>query len=251
MDTALITLTPQALAAQTQWIADRDAMVTTAKTVTAVATPADLETAGHLHARMVRHRKALAAARKAVTDPARAWIDDIMTQEKAMGAELDAEAARIKGALDAYATAEAARIEAIRREEERKRREAESAAAKAEQEARSKAAEASRQAGAAERARLEAEEAKRREEAAARQAEAEAQARAKAAAAPKAPSTTANRMVTRWSFTVVNERLVPRPYCVPDEGRIRRYMQFETGQGNTPEMPGVEFVKTVSVEGRG
>ena len=124
-----LTLVNNALALKTQWVAERDEMLAVAGKVTAVATAADLEAAGALHAKMVRHRKALAPK-----------------------------------------------------------------------------------------------------------------------VAP--PATTANRMVTRWTFTVQDPAAVPREYCVPDERLIRRYMVEATGAGFPPAMPGVEFTKTVSVEGK-
>lgn len=250
MATELV-LIPQALARCEAWITERDGMLAKATACTAVEDAAGLQAAGALLAGMRAHRRALEAERKAVTAPADAWKAEIMAQEKALAAILDVETARVKSLCDGYATREAARVEAIRQAEAAKARAAEEARAKAEAEERRKAAEAMAQANAQERARLAQAEAARQAEAAAKRAAEEAAARAAAALAPKAPATTANRIVTRWSLEIVEPAAVPRAFCSPDEQRIRRYMTACLESGETPELPGVRFVRTESVESRG
>lgn len=250
MDTEAVTLVSNALSLKTQWVESRDVMLATATGIAGVQDAAGLEAAGALLAKMRKHRKELEAERKAVTDPAREWITAIMDQEKALAAPLEAEVARVKKLTDDYATREAARLEAIRREEARKAAEAEARRQAEEREARRKAQAAIDQANAEERAKLAAAEKARQDEAARQRAIAEAEARAKAALAPKpaALATTANRFVTRWSFEVIDATSVPRMFCAPDPAAIRRYMSAAVDAGQEPEMRGVKFVKTVSTE---
>lgn len=248
-----VTLISNALALKVQWIAERDGMLALARAVTAVDTPAQLEAAGQFTAKARKHLSALEAERKAVTDPARAWIADVMAQEKILAADLEAERVRVKALSDGYATREAARIEAIRREEATRRAAAEAERQRIEAEVRRKAQAEIDAANAAKRAELAKAEAARREEASKRQAIADAEAKAKAALLPKvaAPATTANRMVTRWTPEVIEPREVPRMFCVPDLALIRAYMHAAVERGEEPVMRGVKFAKTVSVEGRG
>lgn len=251
MAAEIITIRGDALALRTQWIAERDEMLAEAAGVTHVEAAPELQTAGSLLAKLKGHRKALEAERKAVTAPIDNAKAQIMAQERELAAALEAETARVKALCDSYATREAARVEAIRQEEARKLREAEEKRAREEAEARRKAAEEMAKANAEERARIAQEEAARQAKAAAERAAEEAAARAKAAAAPKAPTTTANRIVTRWTVEVVDPLAVPKAFCTPDVTRIRQYMQTCVDAGQTPEMAGVRFVRTESVESRG
>lgn len=248
-----VTLISNALALKTQWIEARDGMLATAAAIATVDNAAALEAAGSLTAQMAKHRRALEAERKAVTDPAREWIDQIMRQEKELAAQLETEHARLKALADGYATREAARVEAARIEAQRRMDEEAAKVRAAEAEDRRKAQAVIDAANAEERQRLAAIERQRQEEAARQREVLAAQQRAAEALKPKpaAPTTTANRMVTRWKFRVVDPCAVPRMYCVPDDSAIRRYMKAATDAGQVPELRGVEFVKTVSVEGRG
>jgi hypothetical protein len=248
-----VTLISNALSLKTQWIADRDGMLALARTVTVVDTPAQLEAAGQFTAKARKHIRALEEERKAVTDPARQWIADIMAQEKTLAADLGAETARVKALCDGYATREAARIEAMRREEATRQAAAEAERQRIEAEVRRKAQADMDAANAAQRAELAKAEAARQEEARKRAEVAAAEARARAALLPKAaaPVTTANRMVTRWVVEIVSPCDVPRMFCVPDEAAIRKYMHALIASGEEPTMRGVKFTKSVSVEGRG
>ena len=65
-----------------------------------------------------------------------------------------------------------------------------------------------------------------------------------------APKSSANRMVERWSFEVLDSAAIPREFLSVDEGKIRAWMQAQTKLGITPQLPGVAFEKTVFVEAK-
>lgn len=199
------------LSKRDDWIAGRDAILAVSAEVRKVADDVTLDRAGSIYTDARRHVKALEQARKAVTEPIDAVKKQIMADEKAMRAELEREAERLKSMCDAYATAKAQEAEEARRKQ------------------------------------AEAETAKDRVASVFGAAATVGMANSPAIAAPKS---SANRMVERWSFEVLDSAAVPREFLTVDDAKIRAWMQAQTKLGITPQLPGVVFEKTVSVEAK-
>lgn len=209
----------------TPWLAERDSLVARATAVTAVASDSDLETAGEIQTAISKAVKKLEAERKAVTSPLDDAKKQIMAQEKKLAAPLNAELTRLKSLTSAYATECARRIEEERRRREEEERRAAEAAVAA-------------------------------EDADPFGFNAAPAAPAPAAAPmpmPTMPKTSANRMVERWDFAVVDANAVPRELCSPDEKKIRAFLAARKAEGYKADQLSVKGLKisaTVQVQSR-
>lgn len=199
------------LARREDWIAERDSILAVAGEVREVADDKALDRAGSIYTEARRHAKALETERLKVTQPLDAVKKQIMADEKAMRAALESEAARLKALCDAYAT--------------RKAQEA-ADARMAQAEAEAEADRVASVFGAAATVGM----------------------GGGAAVAMARPS--ANRMVERWAFAVRDPAAVPREFLSVDESKIRAWTAGQVKLGITPRLPGVEFVKSVSVEAK-
>lgn len=207
------------------WLASRDDMLAAAKGIVAVATDADLETAGELQTRISKALKTLEAERKAVTSPLDDFKKQVMAEEKKLAKPLSDELARLKSLTSAYATECARRIEEERRRrEEEERRTAEAAVA----------AEDADPFGfnAAPAAPMPA---------------------AQPLPVPAMPRTSSNRMVERWDFEILDANAVPRELCSPDEKKIRAFLMSRKAEGYKADelrVAGLRFTATMQVQSR-
>lgn len=241
-----------ALARQEEWLAKRDGLLQVATGITAVADEAALNLAGGLLADAKKCIAALEKARKELTAPLDACKRGIMDQEKVLAAPLAAEIERLQPMSNQYATRKAAEVAEARRQAEQAAAEAQY---RAQQEAAA-AAEAQRLAEEAANARRAKAAAAFGEEAAARLvpvpvlAILEPEPVPVAAPLPQAPKVEGARLVTRWSHRITDPTAVPREYLTVDDGKIRAGRDFQVKMGREPAIPGVEFTKSISVEGR-
>lgn len=207
------------------WLADRDDMLAAAKGVAAVATDADLETAGEVQTRISKALKTLEAERKAVTAPLDDAKKQIMAQEKKLAKPLSDELARLKALTSAYATECARRIEEERRRrEEEERRAAEAAVAAEDADPFGFSA-----------------------------APAEPVPAVQPLPLPSMPHTSSNRMVERWDFEILDANAVPRELCSPDEKKIRAFLMSKKAEGYKADelrVGGLKFTATVQVQSR-
>jgi hypothetical protein len=206
---------------ESKWIANRGVLLNEAKNIQAVETDNQLEVSGAVQTRIQKHVKALEKHRKTLTEPLDSLKKQIMTQEKELRDALETEATRLKTMNDSYATKKYEDQEAARR--------------KAEQEAAQITLTAQQEAEAIFGAGVQFD----------------------ATFIPPVPevvkpTTMANRTVIRWSFEVINPALVPDEFKTVDESKIRKYRDYvlSTNSNATPEIAGVTFTKTVSVESR-
>lgn len=208
----------------TPWIAERDVLIARAAGITAVTCDSELEDAGAIQDAISKALKRLETERKSVTAPLDEAKKLVMAQEKKLAAPLNERLAALKALTSAYATECARRIE-----EERRRRE---------------------------------EEERRAAEAAVAAEDADpfgfnAPAAPVPAAAPMPmptmPKTSANRMVERWDFEVVDANSVPRELCSPDEKKIRAFLAARKAEGYKADelmVKGLRISATVQVQSR-
>ena len=227
-----VTIKSDALSALQDWIDKRNHLLSLAEKVTEVTNQEQLDASASIQTALTKHIKLLAKERKDVTAPIDAIKKQIMDSEKAMGAPASMQLSRIKGLNDSYATKLAAEAEAERR----------------------------RQAEEAERRAME--EMKRQEALAAADSDdnpfgppvpvADPEPEPMPVVpVPQAPRTSGGRIVKRWSHTVTAPSLVPRQYLVVNDKAIRAYIKMCEQQGIDPEIPGVQFSATASVESAG
>lgn len=219
----IITVPPNALETA-DWLGKRETLLAEARCIEVVDSDEALEVAGAAQTAISKHIKAMASERLALTRQIDAVKKDIMAQERALVADLDAELARLKRLNNAYAT-EVAR----RAAEERERREAE--------------------------------EHRRRMEEAERQAKAQAMFGEDAAVAP-APepvmpppppekvSTSSNRMVRRWKWALRNAEKVPREFLSVDSQKVNAHVAYCQKMDKAPIIDGIDFEAYMSVESR-
>lgn len=207
------------------WLANRDDMLATAKTIAVVGNDADLEVAGELQTKISKALKVLETERKAVTSPLDDMKKQVMAEEKKLAKPLSDELARLKQLTSAYATECARRIE-----EERRRREEEER----------KAAEAAVAAEDADPFGFNA-------------AVPEPVPAAQPLPVPAMPRTSSNRMVERWDFEILDANAVPRELCSPDEKKIRAFLMSRKAEGYKADelrVAGLKFTATVQVQSR-
>lgn len=224
-----------ALARQTKWVQDRDALLDQFSGLAAVESDAALDLAGALLADGKKHLRALEKARKEATDPLDQIKKALMAQERELGNPLLAEIDRTQRLADEYATAKARAAEEARRAAERAAAEAAAKAAADDEARRAKAADVFGEAAA--------------EQVAIPDVSAVVPV---SLPPPPPPRAEGSRMVTRWSFQVVDPAKVPREFFTVDETKIRAWMNYQVKLGNqAPTLPGVAFTSTVSVEASG
>ena len=208
----------------TPWLAERDLLVARATAVAAVASDSELETAGEIQTAISKAVKKLEAERKSIIAPLDDAKKQIMAQEKKLAAPLNTELARLKALTSAYATECARRIE-----EERRRRE----------EDERRAAEAAVAAEDADPFGF--------------NAPAPAVPSAAPMPPPVMPKTSANRMVERWEFAIIDANAVPRELCSPDEKKIRTFLAAKKAEGYKADqivIDGIRISATVQVQSR-
>lgn len=206
----------------TPWIAERDALVTRAKSVVIVDSDTDLETAGEVQTYISKALKKLETERKAVTGPLDDAKKQIMAQEKELAKPLSDELTRLKALTSAYATECARRIEEERRRREEEERKAAEAAVAIEDNPFAPVAPSPAPAAAP-------------------------------MPMPTMPKTSSNRMVERWDFAVVDANAVPRELCSPDEKKIRAFLAARKAEGYKADQLSVKGLKisaTVQVQSR-
>lgn len=67
------------------------------------------------------------------------------------------------------------------------------------------------------------------------------------------PKTSANRMVERWDFAIVDANAVPRELCSPDEKKIRAFLASKKAEGYKADqlvVNGLRISATVQVQSR-
>ena len=205
----------------TPWLAEREALVTRAKSVVIVDSDTDLEIAGEIQTYISKALKKLETERKAVTSPLDDAKKQIMAQEKKLAAPLNTELTRLKGLTSAYATECARRIEEERRRREEEERKAAEAAVAAED---NPFAPVPSVTPAAVQMPL-----------------------------PTMPKTSSNRMVERWDFAVVDANAVPRELCSPDEKKIRAFLAAKKAEGYKADqlsVKGLRISATVQAQSR-
>lgn len=206
----------------TPWIAERDALVTRAKSVVIVKSDTDLETAGEVQTYISKALKKLETERKAVTGPLDDAKKQIMAQEKELAKPLSDELTRLKALTSAYATECARRIEEERRRREEEERKAAEAAVAIEDNPFAPIAPSPAPTAAP-------------------------------MPMPTMPKTSSNRMVERWDFAVVDANAVPRELCSPDEKKIRAFLAARKAEGYKADQLSVKGLKisaTVQVQSR-
>lgn len=204
-----------------KWIEDRDKLVFEAGTVAKVDSDHDLEIAGGIQTSIQKHLKALEKHRKELTAPLDDLKKQIMAQEKELAGPLQTNLDRLKGMNDTYATKKAAEAEAARQ------RMIEEQAARMMKEPEPVAADnpfGNEVTFEPEPVQL--------------------------APLPSGPRASNNRMVTRYDFEILAPNQVPREFCTVDESKIREYIKMSIKLNREPEIPGVNFIKRVSVEAR-
>lgn len=206
----------------TPWIAERDALVTRAKSVVIVKSDTDLETAGEVQTYISKALKKLETERKAVTGPLDDAKKQIMAQEKELAKPLSDELTRLKALTSAYATECARRIEEERRRREEEERKAAEAAVAIEDNPFAPVAPSPAPTAAP-------------------------------MPMPTMPKTSSNRMVERWDFAIVDANAVPRELCSPDEKKIRAFLAARKAEGYKADqlsVAGLKISATVQVQGR-
>ena len=206
----------------TPWIAERDALVTRAKSVVIVNSDTDLETAGEVQTYISKALKKLETERKAVTGPLDDAKKQIMAQEKNLAKPLSDELTRLKALTSAYATECARRIEEERRRREEEERKAAEAAVAIEDNPFAPVAPSPAPTAAP-------------------------------MPMPTMPKTSSNRMVERWDFAIVDANAVPRELCSPDEKKIRAFLAARKAEGYKADQLSVKGLKisaTVQVQSR-
>lgn len=206
----------------TPWIAERDALVTRAKSVVIVGSDTDLEIAGEVQTYISKAIKKLETERKAVTGPLDDAKKQIMAQEKKLAKPLSDELTRLKALTSAYATECARRIEEERRRREEEERKAAEAAVAIEDNPFAPIAPSPAPTAAP-------------------------------MPMPTMPKTSSNRMVERWDFAVVDANAVPRELCSPDEKKIRAFLAARKAEGYKADQLSVKGLKisaTVQVQSR-
>lgn len=208
----------QAVERESKWIEGRALLLADAVDIVAVDNDSQLESASAVYTRITKHVSALEKIRKSVTGPLDDLKKQIMSQERELKATLEAEAARIKGMNDAYATAKFDREQAER------------------QAAIDAAAHAAIESDAA----------------ADLFGNADVQTASEPIIIPSAdkPRTSAGRTVIRWEFEVIDTSQIPREFMSVDESKIRKYRDYQIQIGNEPSIPGVMFTRNISVESR-
>lgn len=220
-----VTASSDALAKANQWIAERDELLQSAGIVTVVDNDDRLNASGDIQTKIAKHIKALEKERKRHTEPLDKVKKEIMAQEKELRRNLESERARLKKMNDAYATKKAMEAEAARRAAEEEQRRI--AMEQAEKQAKA-------------------------EELFGEGVEVEATV-ATVPAEPLPPEkvkTDSNRMVKRWSFTVADIRKVPAEFLSLDEAKVRAFVKYQQSQEKDPEVPGLTFTYTMSVESK-
>lgn len=206
----------------TPWIAERDALVTRAKSVVIVNSDTDLEIAGEVQTFISKALKKLETERKAVTGPLDDAKKQIMAQEKKLAKPLSDELTRLKVLTSAYATECARRIEEERRRREEEERKAAEAAVAIEDNPFAPVAPSPAPVAAP-------------------------------MPMPTMPKTSSNRMVERWDFAIVDANAVPRELCSPDEKKIRAFLAARKAEGYKADQLSVKGLKisaTVQVQSR-
>jgi hypothetical protein len=206
----------------TPWIAERDALVTRAKSVVIVNSDTDLETAGEVQTYISKALKKLETERKTVTGPLDDAKKQIMAQEKKLAKPLADELTRLKTLTSAYATECARRIEEERRRREEEERKAAEAAVAIEDNPFAPIAPSPAPTAAP-------------------------------MPMPTMPKTSSNRMVERWDFAIVDANSVPRELCSPDEKKIRAFLAARKAEGYKADQISVKGLKisaTVQVQSR-
>jgi hypothetical protein len=206
----------------TPWIAERDALVTRAKSVVIVNSDTDLETAGEVQTYISKALKKLETERKAVTGPLDDAKKQIMAQEKKLAKPLSDELIRLKSLTSAYATECARRIEEERRRREEEERKAAEAAVAIEDNPFAPVAPSPAPAAAP-------------------------------MPPPTMPKTSANRMVEKWDFAVTDTNAVPRELCSPDERKIRAFLAAKKAEGYKADqivIDGIRISAVVQVQSR-
>lgn len=208
----------QAVERESKWIVSRAALIADAEGVVDVKNDSQLEVSSAIYTRISKHISALEKIRKSVTGPLDDLKKQIMAQERELKATLETEQERLKRLNDAYAT------------EKFKREQAERQAAI---EAAAKAAIES-------------------DTAADLFGNADVQTVTEPVYIPTAekPRTSAGRTVIRWEFEIIDANQVPREFMSVDESKIRKYRDYQIQIGNDPAIPGVKFIRNISVESR-
>lgn len=212
------------LAKESAWIASREIILRNASEIKLVENDYELRAAGNLQTTIAKHIKALNTERLNLTRRLDAIKKDIMNQEREMCAELSAELDRVKRLNDAYATRIAAEAAAERRRIQE------------EIDARNRAAA---------EAQLEAQEAFGDGVVVEPEPEPEP-----TPVMAKKPKLDANRIVKRWTFTIIDLKSVPREFLIANEPAIRAHVAYCDKIGRDPEIPGVSFQVRMSVESR-
>jgi hypothetical protein len=207
---------------ESAWLAECGDLLARAATVTTVNNDYSLEVAGEVQTAISKAVKRLESERKSITAPLDDAKKQIMAQEKKLAAPLNTELARLKALTSAYATECARRIEEERRRRELEERRAAEAAVAIEDNPFAPVAPTP-----------------------------------VPAAAPMPPTvmpkTSANRMVERWDFAVVDANAVPRELCSPDEKKIRAFLAARKAEGYKADqlsVKGLEISATVQVQSR-
>ncbi len=217
-NTSIVTLN-QSLERESKWLSGKVKLLDDARAVIQVKSDSDLETSSAVQTRISKHIKALEKHRKEITEPLDALKKQIMSQEKELRASLETELSRLKAMNDSYAT--------------RRLEEQEAAAAKAREESAHVSIDMQKTAESIFGTGVEFDPAF-----------------IPSIPDPVKPTTAAGRTVIRWDFTIIDPHQVPREYLMIDESKIRKFRDYKTQMGEIPELPGVKFTKTVSVESR-
>jgi len=231
------------------WKKNRNTLIALSTQIQQVEDEKTLEKSGVLQTKLSKLLKELSKERLNLTRELDKVKKDIMSQEKILASDATAELDRLKDLNNKYATKLAE--EARRVAEERARLEFEREQARIEAERKHQEA---LQAARAEQQKKEqdnpfGDSAKFK----APELPPEPEPVPEAPPMPEpvtAPKTSANKMVERWKFEIINDNQVPREFCAPDLKKIRAYMNYQKETGSTPEIPGVKFEKFVSVESK-
>ena len=221
-----LTIKSDSLSEQQDWIAERNRLTGLTRLIDKVDCHAQLDVSSSLYTVLSKHVKALERERKAITGPIDKIKKSIMDSEKTLRHEATEELLRIKKMNDGYATLLAARAEAERRQL------AADVEAKALDDARRQDAIARGETdfdavfGGIEEAIQE-------------------------VGNMSPPKTSGGRIVTRWSFDVVNSDILPRKFLTVNSKAITAYLKVCTATGVDPEINGVVFQARAGVESSG
>lgn len=207
-----------ALATETKWLSNRNTLIADAENIAAVNSDSDLDVSSAVYTRISKHISALEKFRKSITAPIDDLKKQIMNQEKAFRADLEAHAARIKRMNDAYATTKYDREQAERQAAIDRMAHDGVSAYNAAIDLFGPGVDIVEE----------------------------------GTLIPNARKATVSdgRTVIRWEFEVIDPNQVPREFLSVDETKIRGYRDYQVKIGNIPEIPGVKFTRNVSVESR-